>query len=448
MQSDSRRRWRIAIASVSVLTLGLTACGGGGSSQSSTPSVDESAAQSAPGEVVNLDFIHRLPDGEGMTKVADTVARWNKEHPDIQVKSTKFDGAANELITRLETDQKAGKAPCVAFTGYTEVPELYVKGMLEDVSTQAEKYKANYVEGAYNLMSVGGVMTGLPQDVGPLVYYYDKAAFDELGLKVPTDLESFQETARQAKAKNKYISAFSADEAANWLPAQAAAAGDEWFTSQDNQWVVNTVGEGSQKVADFWQTMLDENTTLVMERWGDGFTKALVDGQLIGHIGAGWEAGFLLDPLDGTKQEGTWRVAQLPDFGKGAVTGPDGGSGLSVMKGCKYPDQAMEFIDWFNNQTDDLATQGTITATTKTVATPEKIAKQFGGQDVMAEMRTASANLATNFTFAPGYSTMRAMNQTAANVGVGKGKVMDIFATGQKTMVDTLKNLNLPVKEG
>lgn len=456
MSVKHRRTWLATCAAASALALSLTACGGGSTagktSESPAKSDKPAAGSEAPakpeGEKVELDFMHRLPDGEGMTPVAETVDRWNKEHPDVQVKSTKFDGKAQEMIVRLESDAKAGNAPCVAFTGYAEVPELYVKGLLADVTTEAEKYKANYSEGAYNLMSVGGVMTGLPQDVGPLVFFYDEAALKELGIDVPKDLKSFQEAAKKAKEGGKYLSAFTPDEAQFWLSAQAASAGDAWFTAENDQWVVKTNGEGAKKVADFWQPMLDEKTTLVTQRWGDGFTKAIVDGQLVGHIGAAWEAGFLLDPLDGTDKEGKWRVAQLPDFGAGAVTGPDGGSGLSVMKDCEHPAEAMEFIDWFNNQTEDLASQGTLTATTQTVKTPEKMLRQFGGQDVLAEMQTASQNLALEFSYAPGFSTLSAMNQVADEVGAGKKKVSDIFDTAQTTAVDTLKNLNLPVSEG
>ena len=33
---------------------------------------------------------------------------------------------------------------------------------------------------------LGDVVVGLPQDTGPLVYVYDKAAFDAIGIKAPT----------------------------------------------------------------------------------------------------------------------------------------------------------------------------------------------------------------------------------------------------------------------
>lgn len=42
---------------------------------------------------VTITYWHRLPDKDGMTKVDDIIATWNKENPDIQVKATKFAGA-------------------------------------------------------------------------------------------------------------------------------------------------------------------------------------------------------------------------------------------------------------------------------------------------------------------------------------------------------------------
>ena len=48
----------------------------------------------------------------------------------------------------------------------------------------------------------------------------------------------------------------------------------------------------------------------------------------------------------------------LPDFGAGQLTGPDGGSGVAVLKGCENPTEAMQFNAWFNTQIDDLGSQG------------------------------------------------------------------------------------------
>lgn len=85
------QRLMVCAASFAALCMGLAGCG------SNTASTGGDS-----GEVVNLTYMHRLPDSEGMTLVKDIVAKWNKDHPNIQVKATKFDGAAQDMIKKLE----------------------------------------------------------------------------------------------------------------------------------------------------------------------------------------------------------------------------------------------------------------------------------------------------------------------------------------------------------
>lgn len=437
MASTSRIIRTAAVVSVGALSaFGLAAC-------------SSSDAGDAPtsGEPVTIEYMHRLDNGTDMATVAEIAERWNKENPDIQVKTTKFDGAATDMVLKLETDVKAGNAPCLAQVGYSEAPQLYVKGLLEDVTAEAEKYESNYSAGAFAGMRVGDVIVGLPQDVGPLVYFYNATAFEQLGLDVPATIEDLAADSATAAAQSKFVTAFTADEATHWLAAQSAAAGDSWFSTEGEEWIVDAEGAGSQKVASFWQNLLDNDLTLKADRWGEPFTVALNNGSLIGHIGAAWEAGFLLDSLDGTEAEGQWRVAQLPDFGAGQMTGPDGGSGVAVLKGCDNPAEAMKFNDWFNTQIDDLASQGLVVAANGAPKSSEKMLRQFGDQDVLGELATATANMNPDFPYAPGFSTLSAMTETAAGVAAGDKKVADIFTTAQTTAVKALTDLDLPVAE-
>ncbi|HET6672372.1 MAG TPA: extracellular solute-binding protein [Agromyces sp.] len=436
MTSRTRVVRSAAVAAAAAISVfGLAACS------------TDAGTSGGNGEPVEITYLHRLPDGEGMTPVSEIVDRWNEENPDIQVNATKFDGAASDMILKLETDLKAGNGPCLAQLGYAEVPQMYVKGLVEDVADEAAKYSDDFSAGAYSLMTVGDAVVGLPQDTGPLVYFYNATEFEKLGLAVPETIEQLASEAATSAAAGKYIAAFTPDEAQYWLSAQAAAAGDEWFTTSGDEWKVDTEGEGSQAVAALWQGLVDNKQVVVTERWGEGFPAAINDGSLIGHVGAAWEAGFLLDSLDGTPAEGQWRVAQLPDFGAGQMTGPDGGSGVAVMKGCEHPAEAMEFNAWFNTQIDDLASQGLVVAANGTAETSEKMLRQFGGQDVLAELAAASANLNPDFVYAPGFSSLSKMNETASGVADGSATVADIFATAQTTAVATLEDLGLPVSK-
>ena len=156
---STKKRTVALLASVAALGMGLAGCGESGGS---------TAGDTKSDGPVTITYMHRLPDSDGMTKVDDIVARWNKDHPDIQVKATKFDGKAAEMIKKLETDVKAGNAPDLAQVGLAELPEVFSKGLVQDVTAEAEKYKGDFAEGVYNLMTIDGKAYGLPQHTGPL----------------------------------------------------------------------------------------------------------------------------------------------------------------------------------------------------------------------------------------------------------------------------------------
>ena len=189
-----RTRLMASIAAIVAGTLVLGACSNSsGGSGSPSEASSQSATASGP---VTIKYLHRLPDGEDMTKVADIVNKWNSEHPDIQVETTKFPGKASELMPKLEADVKAGTAPCLVQAGYSEIPDMYVKGLVQDVTSEAEKYKGHF-SGAYGQMSVGGKIVGLPQDTGPLVYVYNEAEFKKLGIEVPKTSQELLASAKR-----------------------------------------------------------------------------------------------------------------------------------------------------------------------------------------------------------------------------------------------------------
>lgn len=425
-----------SLAAVAAMGMALTGCGG---------DTANGGSGGSDGDVIELTYLHRLPDSDGMVLVNDIVARWNEEHPNIHVTATKFDGSAADMIKKLETDVKANNAPDVAQIGYSELPEVFIKGMVEDVTDEAAKYEDHFAAGPFSLMQVDGKTYGLPQDTGPVVYFYNAAEFEKLGISVPETKEQLIEYSKKAAESGKYITLYQAD--ADLLSALAGASGP-WYTVEDGKWVVNTETEGSKEVADTWQQLLDANATSTVARYDPAFDKSVQDGTLIGTVGAAWEAPLIMDSA-GDTGVGDWRVAQLGDwFGNGDKTGPDGGSGVAVMKGCEHKAEAVEFLDWFNTQVADLTSQGlVVAATTEAAETPESWSEFYGGQDVMAEFATANANMG-EFTYMPGFSTVNAAFKEAADKAIdGEGTVADAFSVAQKTSIDTLKNYNLPVKE-
>lgn len=440
-----KTRKAVAFAALATTAALAAACSGGSSTgEESTPS---GAATPDANNPVTITYLHRLPEPDGSVTMDQIVDRWNAENPGIQVKATKFLGSADEMGTRLETDIQAGAGPCLAQLGYSELPEFYVRGLVMDVTDEAAPFEQFYSPGSWAAMNVGGAQLGVPQDAGPIVYFYNASEFERLGLDVPTTPQDFIADAKVAAADGKYIDAFSSDNA-SILVALSHAAGDQWFTTDSDAWRVDTEGSGSQEVAAFYQQLIDDKSVFLASRWSDDFNAALHDNKLIGYMGPGWNAGFMLDAVDGSDQEGNWRIAPIPAFGKAGVTAPDGGSGVAVMKGCEHPAEAMAFDGWLNQQVDDLASQGLITVAHVAPKTSERSLRQFGGQDIMSMLVEATGNLTPDFTYAPGMEAIfAAMQPVLAEAALGNQPVADALTTAQDTALARLKELGLPVAD-
>lgn len=432
------KRLIAGVVSLAAMSFALSGCGSSGDS-------GNSENKSSSNEKVQITYMHRLPDKPGMTSVNDIVAKWNKTHPNIQVKATKFNGKSAEMIKKLETDVKADNAPDLAQVGYAELPEVYTKSMVEDVTSEAGKYKKNFSESAYKLMGIDNKMFGLPQDTGPLVYFYNKAEFDKLGISVPKTQDELIETAKKTAGQGKFIMSYQPDEVGNMMPGLAGAT-KPWYQVKDDSWVVDTQTEGSKQVAKVYQELLDAKAAPTNPRWDPSFDASLKNGQLIGTVGAAWEAPLIVDTM-GDTSKGDWRVAQVGDwFGNDGKSSPDGGSGVAVLKGCKHKAEALEFLNWFNTQVKDLTSQGLVlAATTEAATTPEAWSAYFGGQDLMKEFSTANSHMG-DFTYMPGFSSVAAaMTETGAKAASGQAKVEDIFSQAQTTSLATLKDYGLSV---
>lgn len=439
------RRQVLVGGAATAAALTLAACG---SKDSSSRGSKDSKGDGGP---VTITYWHRLPDGDGMTKVEDVVAQWNKENPDIQVTAKKFDGTPQDSYAKIAQAVKAGEAPDLAQVGYAEIGSEYIAGDLEDVTKEIEEggYADHFSSGTMSLCKVGDITVGLPQDSGPLVYVYDKAAFDAIGITAPTTWDELKESAKKAKEQGKYIATWQGDETSNLMAGLAAAAGASWFSAEGDSWKVDIDSETTQSVAKIHQELIDEGLALVLSdgRWGKEWGAKLTDGTLIGTVAAAWEPAFMLDDLG--KEESQWQVAHLPKFGDKQLTGPDGGSAVAVIKGCKHKAEALKFADWFNTQVPALVSQGlVVAATTEAPQTPDTMKKLWGGQDVMAFLSEANETLNPDFLYSPTWTAVAAkMVEVGGKVTTGEAKVADIFTTAQTEAVSTLKDAGLTVAE-
>ncbi|MFF5504099.1 ABC transporter substrate-binding protein [Streptomyces roseolus] len=333
-----KRRSLAAATAVLVGATALTACG--------SDSGDEAGAGSGP---VKLTYWAWAP---GMDKVA---ALWNAKHPDIQVTVQK-QASGDDLVTKIITAAKARKGPDLVQAEYQALPTLVTNDALADIGPEVQGVEKKFAPGIWQQTTLGGdAVYALPQDSGPLMFFYREDLFKEYGLTVPTTWDAFAETARalKKKAPKKSLTTFSANDAGLFagLSQQAGAA---WWTFEGDTWKVGIDDAATKKVTDFWGGLVAEGAIDNQPMYTPAWNKALDTGEQIAWVSAVWAPGTLTTAAPATK--GKWAMAPLPQWSEGQnATGSWGGSSTAVTSDSRHKEAAAKFAVWLNTDPEALA---------------------------------------------------------------------------------------------
>ncbi|MBN9643232.1 ABC transporter substrate-binding protein [Corynebacterium mendelii] len=440
----SSRRLTMSLTAV-VSTLGLVAAG----CSSTDDTADNSGKTLKEGEVAQITWLHRIPDKEGAPTVNELVEQFNQAHPDIQVTPERMQGSATESYAKINSIVAAGKdVPCLTMIGNERVPDMI--GSMMDVSQYTDKVKDNYWEGLYNKAKVGDKVYGLPFGASPILFYYRADLFEQYGISVPTTWEEYKAAAKTVREKSEgksYMGAFLTDEPM-WTNALVTSEGADWFgyDPSTQEWSVSITGDESKKVADNLDTMVADDLVVPMQRWGQDFGKALADGTLLSTIGGAWEAPLIADTAPSTS--GNWKIAQIPHFEASTTTvGQNGGTIGAVLKGCEYPEQAIEFANWWATNIEGLTGLGLLPAAkADNIETPANLKEFYSGQDYYSEFITANNNAPTIHWAPKIAATMKVLKDKQGTIGSG-GTVAEELEAGQQQAVASLTDAGLKVTE-
>jgi multiple sugar transport system substrate-binding protein len=391
-------RNKLLVKAAAVLT-GLSmmaACSGGSSEPAPAPS--EPAGD--PNAPATLDF------WTWATNVDQVVAIWNKKNPTQQVK-VNSQAQGDAAVTRLLTAHKAGNAPCLFQAEYQALPVLVTNGVATDLTSTLEPIKGSFPEGTLALTQFGGQAFGIPQDVGPMMLYYRKDLFDQLGLKVPTTWQEFADVAAQVRQKDpkRYLTTFSAGDP-GWFAGLAEQAGGNWWTSDGQTWKVGVNDEATKKVADYWGNLVNSGTVSGQPMYTPQWNAAMSNGTLLAWPSAVWGAGVLEGVAPSTK--GKWAAVPLPAWNAGdQTTGFWGGSATAVSANCKDKPQAQKFATWLNTDpeaVDALVSKGGIYPAATAGQTGPSLAKAPAMMPNQPDFYTQAATIAKSargFTWGP-----------------------------------------------
>ncbi|MGW0821716.1 ABC transporter substrate-binding protein [Streptomyces sp. NPDC002845] len=360
MPTNTKHR-RLVTTALAV-TLGATALAACGSSD------DDSEAQSGP---VDLTYWTWTP---GMDKVVDL---WN-EGPGKEQQITvtvKKQASGDTLVTKILTAHKAGKGPDLVQAEYQALPTLVSNDAVADISGESGDAEGKFAEGVWQQTTLGtDAVYAIPQDIGPMMFYYREDLFKEYGLTVPATWDEFAETARalKKKAPDVDLTTFSANDS-GLFAGLAQQAGARWWTTEGDTWKVGIDDAATRKVADFWGGLVKEGAIDNQPMYTPAWNKALNTGEQIAWVSAVWAPGTLTSAAPDT--EGKWKMAPLPQWSDSEnVTGSWGGSSTAVTTDSDHKEAAAKFAAWLNTDPDALtalAKEGGIYPAATTAQTSE-----------------------------------------------------------------------------
>lgn len=290
----------------------------------------------------------------GMDKVVDL---WNKgpgKKDQITV-TVKKQASGDTLVTKILTAHKAGKAPDLVQAEYQALPTLVSNDAVADIADQVGDAKGKFAEGVWQQTTLGtDSVYAVPQDIGPMMFYYRQDLFKKYDLKVPSTWEQFAETARALKKKSPDtdLTTFSANDS-GLFAGLAQQAGAKWWTTSGDKWKVGIDDAASQKVAGFWGDLVKEGAIDDQPMYTPAWNKALNTGKQIAWVSAVWAPGTLTTAAPDTK--GKWAMAPLPQWSQSEnVTGSWGGSSTAVTTDSKNKAAAAKFAAWLNTDGDAL----------------------------------------------------------------------------------------------
>lgn len=385
----------------SVLSLAMAACGSGGDSSGGG---DE--------QVSDAEVNAALEKGGTLTvwgwepTLEQVVKDFEAEYPKVDVKLVNA-GTGTDQYTALQNAMSAGSGvPDVAQIEYFALSQFALGDSVTDLTAfGAGKLDGTFSPGPWSSVHSGDSIYGLPIDSGPMAMFYNKELFDKHDIDVPTTWDEYVDAARKLHKADP--SAYMASDTGD--PGSATSmiwqAGGKPFDVQGTKVSVDLADEGSQRFAQMWQPMLDENLVAPITGWTDEWYKALGDGTIATLVTGAW----MPITLESAVQAGAgkWRVAPMPQWEPGGeATAENGGSSLAVPSASENQELAYGFLEYaaVGEGVQARIDGGAFPATVEDQQSQEFQTKRFeyfGGQQANKIFAESAADVVPGWSYLP-----------------------------------------------
>ncbi len=439
MSSRSKRWLRIAAIAVAAVAVvaPLSACSSSGSGTSGP---------------VTITFQSWVPN------ISKAVDAFNSSHKDIHVKLQTITAGPDGGYAKMLSAVKAGNPADVAQVGYDELATFRLNDALEDITSYVGDDKSKFTDWQWETGVFDGKVYAVPQASGPMGQFYRKDLFDQLGLKAPATWDDYYQDAKAIHAAdpNHYIAAFASNQAP-WLIGLAQQGGAQWFSTKGDSWKVNIDDSSTQKVAAFWQKLVDEGLVKIEPDLSSEWYSDLQQGNIYSWMSGSWAGAIIEGNAPATS--GKWAAAEMPQWTAGDHVSASwsGGSASAVLKGSQHPEQAAEFALWLNSDPKSVSILNSVGAGWPALADKSKVSTItndpttftfFGGQNIWDTFAAADKGVDTSWKWPPLVDTLYSSLTDNMKAAIQNNTSIDgAYAQTQKDMVAAMKAKGISVTQ-
>lgn len=366
-----------AVTVAAVVGLGvLAACGDGDTDNQSTGPV-------------KLRFLSLAWQKESLQANKDLVAKWNAEHPDIQIEYVQGDW--NSVHDQLLTSFEGKDAPDIFQYESAAIGEFSKQGYLADLSgLMSSELKGQISPGVWDTVTFDGKVTGVPFLLESQVVIANKKLLDAAGIAVPPasggwTWDEFQANAAKLTVADTYGVAWALKSPTNRVMNLSLNFDGKFFYNEGGKSVVK-VGDAEKQIPQRIHDML--------------YTAKSASPAALGMSGADSLPGFFAGKyamLPGSVSLRQQMVEQAPAGFEWVTIPPIKGNStnqaanpqtLSISEDSKAKKQAMQFLEYFLNPANMAAlAKGDWLVPTGTKANAElvKLTQGKQGWDVAAD---------------------------------------------------------------